>query len=83
MQGCSPLVTAGVALPMMVNESVAAIFGRHWRDRGWPIAGGAVAAAGMILGRGRWVVFCPEPPALIDLANHFDGIGLGHGHLPG
>ena len=51
MQDRNPVVTAGVAPPMMVNESVAAVLGRRRRDRGGPVAGGAVTSGGMIAGR--------------------------------
>jgi hypothetical protein len=78
-----PLVTAGAAHPVTVDEAFAAILRRERADRGVSPAGGATTVAGMVIVmRGaQGASMQAMLPTMFDPTGGADGAGLSHGDL--
>jgi hypothetical protein len=83
MDDGDPLLVARAALPMVMNDSLAVIFGGGRRDRRQFVANPTVSLAGTIVARQlqryatvAWV------PAPFDSGRNADRIALSHGNLP-
>ena len=78
-----PLIAARAALPMVMNDSLAAIFGGGRRDRRHSAANPTASLAGTIIADRLqpWAAIA-WVPAPYDSGRNADKIGLGQGNLP-
>ena len=83
MEHGDPLVTAGAARPVTVDEAFAAILRGQGADRGVSPAGGAKTVAGMVIvmSGARRSSMQAVLPTVLDLTRSVDGARLNHGDL--
>jgi hypothetical protein len=83
MHDGDPLLAARTALPMVMNDSLAVIFGGSRRDRRQSVANPTASLAGTIVPERlqQWAAIA-WMPAPFDSGRNADRIGLSHSNLP-